>query len=74
LVARVDLKSDRQNGALLVQGAFGELGIPVDDVVQAMAAELVSMARWLDLDRVTVGARGDLASPLAAVVPHYAHR
>jgi uncharacterized protein YcaQ len=74
LVARVDLKSDRQRGVLLVQGVFGELGIPVDDVVEALAAELVSMAGWLGLSQVEVGTRGDLAAPLAAVVHHYAHR
>ena len=74
LVARVDLKSDRARGALLVQGAFGELGVPIDDVVHALAAELVSMAGWLGLERVEVGTRGDLASPLAAVIAHYARR
>ncbi len=74
LVARVDLKSDRQRGVLMVHGAFGELGVPVDDVVQALAIELLSMARWLGLGSVEVGAKGDLASPLAAVVAHYAHR
>jgi uncharacterized protein len=74
LAARVDLKSDRQRGVLMVPGAFGELGIPVDDVVQAMAAELVAMAGWLGLERVEVGTRGDLATPLSAVVHHYAHR
>ena len=74
LVARVDLKRDRQRGVLMVHGAFGELGVPVDDVVQALAIELLSMARWLGLGSVEVGAKGDLASPLAAVVAHYAHR
>jgi uncharacterized protein YcaQ len=72
LVGRVDLKSDRQRGVLLVQGVFGEVGVPVDEVVHALAPELVSMASWLGLDRVEVGSRGDLASPLAAVMPHYA--
>ncbi|MCU1359615.1 MAG: hypothetical protein JWN99_904, partial [Ilumatobacteraceae bacterium] len=58
---------------LMVQGAFGELGVPVDDVVQSLALELMSMASWLGLHSVEVGSRGDLASPLAAVVHHYAH-
>jgi uncharacterized protein YcaQ len=74
LVARVDLKSDRQRGVLMAHGAFSELGVPVDDVVQALAIELTSMAGWLGLGSVEVGTRGDLASPLAAVVAHYAHR
>ena len=39
-----------------------------------LALELTTMATWLGLSTVEVGARGDLAAPLAAVVPHYAHR
>lgn len=74
LVARVDLKSDRARGVLMVQGAFGELGVPVDEVVHALATELTTMAGWLGLERVEVGSRGDLASPLAAVVAHYARQ
>ena len=66
LVARVDLKSDRKAGALLVPGAFGELGAPVDHVVAELADELVAMAGWLGLERVEVGDRGDLADPLRA--------
>jgi uncharacterized protein YcaQ len=73
LVARVDLKSDRPRGALLVQGAFGEPGIPTAEVVAALATELGRMARWLGLERVEVGSRGDLAPPLSAAAPHYAH-
>ena len=64
LVARVDLKADRKAGSLLVPGAFGELGVPVDHVVPELAGELVAMAGWLGLERVEVGDRGDLAEPL----------
>ena len=32
LVGRVDLKADRANGVLRVQGAFAELGVPLADV------------------------------------------
>ena len=49
LVARADLKADRQAGALRVHGVFGEPGIPEGEVVEAMAAELLLMARWLEL-------------------------
>ena len=74
LVARVDLKADRAAGSLPVPGAFAEMGVPTNGVADALAAELVQMARWLELERVVVGDRGDLASPLALSVAHYARR
>jgi uncharacterized protein YcaQ len=64
LVARVDLKSDRQAGALLVQGAFAEPGVDLEAVAVALAAELRRTADWLELDGVVVGERGDLAAAL----------
>ena len=66
LVARVDLKSDRTRGALLVQGAFAEPGIDVDHVAGELAAELGEVAGWLGLNEVVVAQRGDLAASLAA--------
>jgi uncharacterized protein YcaQ len=79
LVARVDLKADRQQGVLRVPGAFAELGVAVDEVAEALAAELSLMADWLQLDAVEVGgreapARGDLAWPLQQALGHYARR
>ncbi len=71
LVARVDLKSDRQAGVLLAQGTFGEHGVPADEVADALAVELVAMAGWLGLGRVAVGERGDLAVPLRRAVARY---
>ncbi len=71
LVARVDLKADRHRGVLMVPGVFGEPGVPVDEVVEALAAELRLMATWLGLGVIEVGERGDLASPLRQVVAHY---
>jgi uncharacterized protein YcaQ len=65
LVGRVDLKTDRANDALHVIGAFVEPDEPATGVASAMAAELESMAKWLDLAKVTVGKRGDLAQDLA---------
>jgi uncharacterized protein len=66
LVARVDLKSDRQRGALLVQGAFAEEGVDTGHVAAELAAELRLVADWLDLPEVVVGSNGDLAAKLAA--------
>jgi uncharacterized protein len=69
LVARVDLKADRRSATLLVQGAFGEAGIDERYVAAELAAELTSMAQWLDLDGgISVAARGDLAPALARAV------
>ncbi len=69
LVARVDLKADRSNRRLLVQGAFGEPGIDERDVAVELAGELRSMAHWLGLtDGVVVAGRGDLADELDVAV------
>ena len=74
LVARTDLKADRQRRVLMVQGAFAEPGAPIDEVADALAAELHLMAGWLGLDRVEVGSRGDLVSPLTTAAHRYSHR
>jgi uncharacterized protein len=69
LVARVDLKADRRSATLLVQGAFGEVGIDERYVAAELAAELASMAQWLGLDGgISVAARGDLSPALARAV------
>ena len=64
LVARVDLKSDRQAGALLVQSAHLEDGRDPHYVSSELADELWLTADWLGLDRVQVAPRGDLARDL----------
>jgi len=68
LVARVDLKSDRQAGVLRVQGAFCEDGADPHYVAGELAQELAVTARWLGLDGVVVMPRGDLARELADAV------
>jgi len=71
LVARVDLKADRQAGVLRVQAAFGEDGVDRTEVAAALAEELALMAGWMQLDAVVVGERGDLAAELAAAVGRF---
>ncbi|MGB8878983.1 MAG: crosslink repair DNA glycosylase YcaQ family protein [Solirubrobacteraceae bacterium] len=66
LVARVDLKSDRGRGALLVQGAYAEAGVDGSYVAGELADELRLVAGWLGLNDVVVARRGDLAGKLAA--------
>ena len=65
LVARTDLKADRQAGVLRVQSVHGEAGIDRPLVAAALAEELRLMADWLELDEVAVSGSGDLASDLA---------
>jgi uncharacterized protein len=65
LVARVDLKSDRGRGVLLVQGAYAEEGVDRSYVAGELAQELRLVASWLSLGEVVVRG-GDLAEELAA--------
>jgi len=64
LVARVDLKADRQKGRLLARAAYAEDGCDTLEVASALAGELRRMAGWLGLGRVVVGRRGDLVQKL----------
>jgi uncharacterized protein len=75
LVGRLDLKADRANSTLLVPASHIEPGLPTGvaaEMAADVAGELITMARWLGLERVQVMPRGDLASPLADAVTHYA--
>ena len=67
LVARVDAKSDRAAGALLVHAAYAEPGAPAA-TAEALAGELAAFAAWLGLPRVVVGRRGDLSRALRAAL------
>jgi uncharacterized protein YcaQ len=67
LVARVDLKADRQGGVLLVQSAWREPDAPPETAVR-LAAELHRLAEWLGLAGVIVRPAGNLAFDLGEAI------
>lgn len=67
IVARVDLKADRQAGVLRVLGAWAEPDAP-DETTDRLAAELVLLVGWLGVDGVVVGTKGDLVGPLGSAL------
>ena len=52
LVARVDLKADRQAGVLRVPGVWGEPGRRPDEIAEPVATALLELAGWLGLGEV----------------------
>ena len=68
LVARVDLKAGRSDRRLVVAAAFLEPHAKPGPVAEALAAELKTMAGWLELESVAIERRGDFAGPLAAAI------
>lgn len=64
LAERGDLKADRVRKVLMVQSAFLEPGQDARRVVAALAGELRQLQVWLELDRIEVAERGDLAAQL----------
>jgi hypothetical protein len=68
LVARVDLKSDRQARSLRVRGTYAEADADHRRVASELAEELRLVAGWLGLQDVVVEDRGDLARQLRASV------
>ena len=68
LVARVDLKADRQKGVLRVKGAFVEEAHDQRYVAENLADELRLMADWLGLKRVVAGRKGNLIPELRSAL------
>jgi uncharacterized protein YcaQ len=64
LVARVDLKADRHAGVLRVLAAYAEPPARQKKIAPALRVELDRLASWLELERVTVARKGDLARSL----------
>ncbi|MEZ0291550.1 MAG: winged helix-turn-helix domain-containing protein [Solirubrobacteraceae bacterium] len=73
LVARVDLKADRQGSALRVQAAHAEPDAPPETAAE-LRGQLEAMAAWLELERIDVVPRGDLAPALAGTAGELALR
>jgi uncharacterized protein YcaQ len=65
LVARVDLKADRQAGTLRVRGSYAEPTFAPDRDLGPLKARLEELAKFLGLDDVSVDPKGDLAEALA---------
>lgn len=64
LVARVDVKADRQAGELSVLAAYSEKGSAVDEIAGPLAKQLVTLGSWLGLAGVRLGVGGDLIGAL----------
>ncbi len=70
LVARLDVRFDRENGRLEVPAAWAEPsswpadGSQQSHALDALTAELGALCGWCGADNITVGRRGDLADRL----------
>jgi uncharacterized protein YcaQ len=69
LVARIDLKSDRQNNTLLVQSAWHELHLTPKEVEassKAITKHLVEVRKWQGFATVQAKPKGNLKLELPA--------
>ena len=68
LVARFDLKTDRKMATLRVLAAHVEADVDASEVASAAALELRELMRLVDVERILVGRKGNLAKALRAEV------
>ncbi|WP_146523173.1 winged helix-turn-helix domain-containing protein [Stieleria varia] len=68
VVARVDLKADRQNETLCVLATHAESGVAPKTFVSELAKELNLLAHWLGLPKVQVTQKGNAARALRAEI------
>ncbi len=61
LVARVDLKTDRQRSVLVARGAWPEPNVDLVRIGRELKAELETVAQWLGMNEVEVADSGELA-------------
>jgi uncharacterized protein len=67
LVGRIDLKSDRKTGQLLVQSAWHETELKaarIEAVALDLSRHLAEAAKWQGLGEIVVSEKGNLASAL----------
>ncbi|MFP6655146.1 MAG: crosslink repair DNA glycosylase YcaQ family protein, partial [Myxococcota bacterium] len=64
LVARFDLKTDREAKTLRILAAHAEPNVALHEVAAAAAEELAALARFLGTEKIAVGHRGNLARAL----------
>ena len=64
IVARCDLKADRDRRVLMVQSAFLEPRQNARRVAPELIGELRHMQKWLELDAIEVAGSEDLAAAL----------
>lgn len=68
LVARFDLKTDRDSGTLRVLAAHVEAGVDAAEASSAAALELGELMRLVGAERISVGRKGSLAKALRTEV------
>ena len=68
IVARVDLKADRQNRSLLVLAVHEEAHIEQGACLDALASELHALKAWLNLDAVCITKHNGFSRKLATAV------
>jgi len=68
IVARVDLKADRQNRSLLVLAVQEEAHTEQGACLDALASELHALKTWLNLDTVCVTKGNEFSKKLAAAI------
>ena len=64
LVARLDIKTDRAGGTLQVLGAFAEPDVDHAALAGRLRPHLLELARFVGVDDVSYGDRGDLMAAL----------
>lgn len=69
LIARIDLKSDRQNKTLLVQSAWHETTLSTKEIAQAskpVAKHLRDIQKWQGLESLNVKPKGNMSLELTS--------
>ena len=68
LAGRLCMKADRQAGILRVNAAWHEAGQDPGAAAHAIAPAVQDMCRWLELDRVGIADRGNMATDLNVAI------